>query len=90
MPLMIVYFLGHPPPTNGADHTHRQQTYLNQVNVHKHHTPQHIVPVQSTYLGSPPVSRNGKSPSTTANVYHFSQHNSHQVKMFIFSKFVFL
>jgi hypothetical protein len=72
---------------NGADHQHRQQTpqtYLNQVNVHKHHTPQHTVPVQSAYLSSPPNSRNGLSPSST-NIYHFSQHNSQQVKFF-FSK----
>jgi len=75
---------GLPPTTNGSDHPNRQQSqqpiYLNQVNVHKHHTPQHTVPVQSTYLVSPPISRNGLSPSKPANIYHFSHHNSQQVK----------
>jgi hypothetical protein len=77
---------------NGADHQHRQQTpqtYLNQVNVHKHHTPQHTVPVQSAYLSSPPNSRNGLSPSST-NIYHFSQHNSQQVKFFFSRNVLYL
>lgn len=65
---------GLPPTTNGADHPHRSQNYLNQINVHKHHSSQHTVPVQSAYLASPPVSRNIPSSSVAANVYHFSQH----------------
>ena len=86
--LILFIYLGlpPPPPQNNSDHSHRQQqqqqqqqqqTYLNQVNVHKHHTPQHTVPVQSTYLSSPPISRNGLSSSTTANIYHFSQQVKH-------------
>ncbi|CAF5073481.1 unnamed protein product, partial [Rotaria magnacalcarata] len=53
-----------PTVMNGLDHLHRQQQqqqqqqpqqpYLNQVNVHKHHVPQHTVPVQAGYLVSPP------------------------------------
>jgi hypothetical protein len=78
--LIIVNFSGLPPATNGSDHPHRQPTYLNQVNVHKHHTPQHTVPVQSAYLASSPVSRNGLSPLTSANIYHFPQ----QVEFFHF------
>ncbi|CAF4982686.1 unnamed protein product, partial [Rotaria socialis] len=72
-----------PTMVNGSDHLHRQQQlqqpYLNQVNVHKHHVPQHTVPVQAGYLASPPVSRNGISPSLTANIYHFNHHNSQQI-----------
>ncbi|CAF2092420.1 unnamed protein product [Rotaria magnacalcarata] len=78
-----------PTVMNGLDHLHRQQQqqqqqqpqqpYLNQVNVHKHHVPQHTVPVQAGYLVSPPVSRNGISPSLTANIYHFNHHNSQQI-----------
>ena len=84
---MIVNFSGIPPTTNGSDHPHRQQSqqqqnYLNQVNVHKHHTPQHTVPVQSTYLASPPVSRNGLSPSSPANIYHFSHQQPQKVQKF--------
>lgn len=71
-----LFTAGLPPTANGSDHPHRSQNYLNQINVHKHHTPQHTVPVQSTYLSSPLTSRNGgQAPSTTANIYHFS----HQV-----------
>jgi hypothetical protein len=68
---------------NDTDHPNRPQTqqgYLNQVNVHKHHTPQHTVPVQSAYITSSPILRNGLSPSSTANIYHFSHQNSQQVK----------
>lgn len=71
------------PTMNGSDQHHRpqtQQSYLNQVNVHKHHTPQHTVPVQSAYLASPPIQRNGLSPSLTQNIYHFNHHHSQQVK----------
>jgi hypothetical protein len=76
------FFEGLPPTMNGLDHSHRQQPYLNQVNVHKHHAPQHTIPVQSAFLASPPVARNGLSPSSSANVYHFSQNNFQQVKKF--------
>lgn len=62
-----------PPTNNGSDHPHRSQNYLNQINVHKHHSTQHTVPVQSAYLASPPISRNHHPSSTPANVYHFSQ-----------------
>lgn len=68
------------PAANNIDHSHRPQPYLNQVNVHKHHAPQHTVPVQAAYVSSSPVSRNGLSPSLGANVYHFNPHNSQQVK----------
>ena len=64
---------GLPPTTNGSDHPHRSQNYLNQINVHKHHSSQHTVPVQSAYLASSPVSRNIPSSSVSGNVYHFSQ-----------------
>ena len=72
-----------PPTTNGSDHLHRSQNYLNQINVHKHHTTQHTVPVQSAYLASPPVSRNFHPSSTSANIYHFSQQ---VIKFFPMSK----
>ena len=70
---IISFFeLGLPPTSNGSEHPHRSQNYLNQINVHKHHTPQHTVPVQSSFLSSPSASRNGQPSSTTANIYHFS------------------
>ena len=67
---------------NNLGHPHRQlthQPYLNQVTVHKHHMPQHTVPVQSAYLAASPVSKADLSSSSSANIYHFNQPNSQQV-----------
>ena len=73
-------FLDLTAPVNGADHRSTGQApYLNQVSVHKHHTPQHAVPVQSTYLTGPSAGRNGLAPPANGSIYHFSQMNPHQV-----------
>jgi hypothetical protein len=79
--LIVNFFSGLPPTTNGSgQQPQQQQNFLNQVNVHKHHTPQHTVPVQSTYLASPPITRNGLSPSSPPNIYHFSHQQPQKVK----------
>ncbi|UJR37294.1 hypothetical protein I4U23_030003 [Adineta vaga] len=71
---------GITPAMNDTDHPNRQQaqqSYLNQVNVHKHHTPQHTVPVQSAFFTSSPIPRSSLSSLQAANVYHFSHHHHH-------------
>ena len=71
---------GITPNMNDTEHPNRQQaqqSYLNQVNVHKHHTPQHTVPVQSAYFTSSPLPRNGLQSLQAASVYHFSHHHHH-------------
>ncbi|CAF3727220.1 unnamed protein product [Adineta steineri] len=75
---------GLTPAMNDTDHPNRQQaqqSYLNQVNVHKHHTPQHTVPVQSAYFTTSPLSRNGLSSVSSANIYHFSHQHSQQISL---------
>ena len=73
--MISLFFKGLPPERNGPNHSDRQQPYSNQVNTHKYPPAQHSVPVQSGYIVSSAATRNGLLPSSTTNIYHFSQNN---------------